>query len=207
MGLSFVELLQLWKRYSSKLLGIKIDDIPFIFIQSNCFGSLYLEAMVKGKTIGKFGLQCEKHIVYGDWLGANAKWLVDGLDGCCWKFLVWRVRSSDWSKLPTLPLAPRDVATQMSPVASNHSSPTRKPLFPNSTPSALPIVELQSVHSSKSEPCRGPHDAHERGEILLDLLGKTIGKFGLQCEKHIVYGDWLGANAKWLVDGLDGCHT
>ena len=39
----------------------------------------------------------------------------------------------------------RDMATQMSPVGSNHSSPTRKPPFPTSTPSALPIVELQSV--------------------------------------------------------------
>uniref|UniRef100_A0A6N2L1M6 Uncharacterized protein n=1 Tax=Salix viminalis TaxID=40686 RepID=A0A6N2L1M6_SALVM len=46
------------------------------------------------------------------------------------------------------------MATQMSPVGSNHSSPTRKPPFPTSTPSALPIVELQSVNSSTSEPCR-----------------------------------------------------
>ncbi|KAF9684259.1 hypothetical protein SADUNF_Sadunf04G0099300 [Salix dunnii] len=44
----------------------------------------------------------------------------------------------------------RDMATQMIPVGSNHSSPTRKPPFPNSTPSALPTVELQSVDSSKT---------------------------------------------------------
>ncbi|KAJ6676052.1 hypothetical protein OIU74_017343, partial [Salix koriyanagi] len=37
-----------------------------------------------------------------------------------------------------------DMATLMSPGGSNHSSPTRKPPFPTSTPSALPIVELQS---------------------------------------------------------------
>ncbi|KAF9682498.1 hypothetical protein SADUNF_Sadunf05G0115100 [Salix dunnii] len=46
---------------------------------------------------------------------------------------------------------PGDMATQMSPVGSNYSSPTRKPPFPNSTPSTLPTVELHSVDSSKSE--------------------------------------------------------
>ncbi|CAK7347533.1 unnamed protein product [Dovyalis caffra] len=45
----------------------------------------------------------------------------------------------------------RDMATQMSPEGSNHSSPTRRPSFSASTPSALPIVELQGVNSSKSE--------------------------------------------------------
>ncbi|KAK1555816.1 hypothetical protein Q3G72_031629 [Acer saccharum] len=44
----------------------------------------------------------------------------------------------------------RDMATQMSPEGSTHSSPERRP-FSVSTPSALPIVELQSVQSSKSE--------------------------------------------------------
>ncbi|KAK9032884.1 hypothetical protein V6N11_017926 [Hibiscus sabdariffa] len=37
----------------------------------------------------------------------------------------------------------RDMATQMSPQGSTHSSP--------SNPSALPIIEVQSIHSSKSE--------------------------------------------------------
>ncbi|KAJ6391179.1 hypothetical protein OIU77_025210 [Salix suchowensis] len=45
----------------------------------------------------------------------------------------------------------RDMATQMSPEGSNHSSPTRQPSFSASTPSTLPIVELQSVNSYKSE--------------------------------------------------------
>nr|AGN88925.1 remorin-1 protein [Dimocarpus longan] len=44
----------------------------------------------------------------------------------------------------------RDMATQMSPEGSTHSSPERRP-FSVSTPSALPIVELQGVQSSKSE--------------------------------------------------------
>ncbi|KAF9663547.1 hypothetical protein SADUNF_Sadunf17G0062700 [Salix dunnii] len=69
------------------VIGIKIDDITFIFIQRcnsrfmhrSSWGTT--QASFVGKTIGKFGLKCEKHIVYGDWLGANAKWLVDGLDG------------------------------------------------------------------------------------------------------------------------------
>ncbi|KAF9684264.1 hypothetical protein SADUNF_Sadunf04G0099800 [Salix dunnii] len=56
----------------------------------------------------------------------------------------------------------RDMATQMIPVGSNHSSPTRKPPFPNSTPSALPTVELQSVDSSKSEPLSFSFDAPKR---------------------------------------------
>ena len=43
------------------------------------------------------------------------------------------------------------MATQMSPEGSNHSSPTRQPSFSASTPSTLPIVELQSVNSYKSE--------------------------------------------------------
>ncbi|XP_065847673.1 uncharacterized protein [Euphorbia lathyris] len=44
----------------------------------------------------------------------------------------------------------RDIATQMSPDGSKHSSSSRRPSFSASTPSALPIVELQSI-SSKSE--------------------------------------------------------
>lgn len=43
----------------------------------------------------------------------------------------------------------RDMATQMSPESSTHSSPKRL-LLSASTP-ALPIVEIQSVHSSKSD--------------------------------------------------------
>lgn len=43
------------------------------------------------------------------------------------------------------------MATQMSPEDSNHSSASRRPSFSASTPSALTIGELQSVHSSKSE--------------------------------------------------------
>lgn len=44
----------------------------------------------------------------------------------------------------------RDMATQMSPEGSPHSSPERRP-FSLSTPSALPIAELQSVPFSKSD--------------------------------------------------------
>ncbi|XVF39924.1 hypothetical protein PTKIN_Ptkin01aG0071700 [Pterospermum kingtungense] len=45
----------------------------------------------------------------------------------------------------------RDMATQMSPQGSTHSSPKGTASFSPSTPSALPIMELQSMHSSKSE--------------------------------------------------------
>uniref|UniRef100_A0A5B6Z911 Remorin C-terminal domain-containing protein n=1 Tax=Davidia involucrata TaxID=16924 RepID=A0A5B6Z911_DAVIN len=45
----------------------------------------------------------------------------------------------------------RDMATQMSPEGSPHSSPKRRPSLSLSTSSALPIVELPSVHSSKLE--------------------------------------------------------
>ncbi|XP_059453755.1 uncharacterized protein LOC132184222 isoform X2 [Corylus avellana] len=45
----------------------------------------------------------------------------------------------------------RDMATQMSPENSAHSSPQRRLSFSASTPSALPIVELQNVPSSKLE--------------------------------------------------------
>ncbi|XP_022768753.1 uncharacterized protein LOC111312601 isoform X2 [Durio zibethinus] len=45
----------------------------------------------------------------------------------------------------------RDMATQMSPQGSTHASPKGRPSFSPSTPSALPIMELQSIHSSKSE--------------------------------------------------------
>ncbi|XVE94909.1 hypothetical protein REPUB_Repub02eG0050300 [Reevesia pubescens] len=45
----------------------------------------------------------------------------------------------------------RDMATQMSPQSSTHSSPKARPSFSPSSPSALPIMELQSFHSSKSE--------------------------------------------------------
>ncbi|XVF36288.1 hypothetical protein REPUB_Repub19eG0045200 [Reevesia pubescens] len=45
----------------------------------------------------------------------------------------------------------RDMATQMSPQGSTHSSPKGRASFSPSTPSALPIMELLSIHSSKSE--------------------------------------------------------
>ncbi|KAK8624298.1 hypothetical protein V6N13_065645 [Hibiscus sabdariffa] len=45
----------------------------------------------------------------------------------------------------------RDVATQMSPQGSTHSSPKESPSFSPSNSSALPIIEPQSIHSSKSE--------------------------------------------------------
>lgn len=45
----------------------------------------------------------------------------------------------------------RDIATQMSPEGSIFSSPERKPSFSPSSPTVLPIVELQSVNSSKLE--------------------------------------------------------
>ncbi|GMI78501.1 hypothetical protein like AT1G45207 [Hibiscus trionum] len=47
----------------------------------------------------------------------------------------------------------RDMATQMSPQGRTHSSPEEMPSFSpsKSNPSALPIIELQSIHSSKSE--------------------------------------------------------
>lgn len=45
----------------------------------------------------------------------------------------------------------RDMATQMSPESSNHSSPGRDSSFSLATPSILPLVELHSMHSSKPE--------------------------------------------------------
>lgn len=45
----------------------------------------------------------------------------------------------------------RDMATQMSPESSNHSSHGRNSSFSLATPSILPIVELHSSHSSKPE--------------------------------------------------------
>ncbi|CAN0922314.1 hypothetical protein LINGRAHAP2_LOCUS33020 [Linum grandiflorum] len=45
----------------------------------------------------------------------------------------------------------RDMATQMSPASRNHSSPSKRLSFIASSPSALPIVELQSFQSSTSE--------------------------------------------------------
>ncbi|GMJ02612.1 hypothetical protein like AT1G45207 [Hibiscus trionum] len=44
----------------------------------------------------------------------------------------------------------RDAATQMSPQGSTHSSPIGRPFSPP-TPTALRIMELQSIHCSKSE--------------------------------------------------------
>ncbi|KAL4313043.1 hypothetical protein GQ457_01G026690 [Hibiscus cannabinus] len=45
----------------------------------------------------------------------------------------------------------RDVATQISPQGSTHSSPKESPSLSPSNSSALPIIELQSIHSSKAE--------------------------------------------------------
>ncbi|GAB4839317.1 hypothetical protein Ancab_028844 [Ancistrocladus abbreviatus] len=63
-------------------------------------------------------------------------------------------RIDDDIKDPTIDISRassrRDMATQMSPVGSSHSSP-RKLSFSPSTPSILPIVEVQSLSSLKSE--------------------------------------------------------
>lgn len=45
----------------------------------------------------------------------------------------------------------RDMATQMSPEASPSTSPIRQSSFSPSTPSILPLVELQNVSSNKAE--------------------------------------------------------
>ncbi|GMI91153.1 hypothetical protein like AT1G45207 [Hibiscus trionum] len=45
----------------------------------------------------------------------------------------------------------RDMATQMSPQSSTYSSPKGRPSLSPSSPSALPIMELPNIHSSKSE--------------------------------------------------------
>ncbi|KAG8390897.1 hypothetical protein BUALT_Bualt01G0131300 [Buddleja alternifolia] len=45
----------------------------------------------------------------------------------------------------------RDMATQMSPESSNHSSPNRTSSFSLATPTILPLVELHKMHSSKHE--------------------------------------------------------
>ena len=45
----------------------------------------------------------------------------------------------------------RDMATQMSPERSPHSSPRERHSFASSTNSGLPIVEWQNSHSSKQE--------------------------------------------------------
>ncbi|XP_039049812.1 uncharacterized protein LOC120190844 isoform X1 [Hibiscus syriacus] len=45
----------------------------------------------------------------------------------------------------------RDMATQMSPQSSTYSSPKGRPSFSTSSLSALPIMELLNIHSSKSE--------------------------------------------------------
>ncbi|KAG6419848.1 hypothetical protein SASPL_116360 [Salvia splendens] len=45
----------------------------------------------------------------------------------------------------------RDMATQMSPESSNHSSPRRDSSFSLATPSILPVVEAQSIRPSRPE--------------------------------------------------------
>ncbi|KAE8727987.1 hypothetical protein F3Y22_tig00004899pilonHSYRG00015 [Hibiscus syriacus] len=45
----------------------------------------------------------------------------------------------------------RDMATQMRPQSSTHSSPKEMPSLSPSSSSALPIMELSNIHSSKSE--------------------------------------------------------
>ncbi|XP_073135203.1 uncharacterized protein [Henckelia pumila] len=54
----------------------------------------------------------------------------------------------------------RDMATQMSPESSIHSSSGRRLSFSLATPSILPIVELESIHSSKPEIRDVPVDGH-----------------------------------------------
>ncbi|KZV45167.1 hypothetical protein F511_11767 [Dorcoceras hygrometricum] len=54
----------------------------------------------------------------------------------------------------------RDMATQMSPESSIHSSSGRRLSFSLATPSTLPIVELKSIHSSKPEIKDMPVDGH-----------------------------------------------
>ncbi|XP_073052997.1 uncharacterized protein [Primulina eburnea] len=54
----------------------------------------------------------------------------------------------------------RDMATQMSPESSVHSSSGRRLSLSLATPSILPIVELESICSSKTEISNVPVDGH-----------------------------------------------
>ncbi|CAN1323818.1 hypothetical protein LINPERPRIM_LOCUS32856 [Linum perenne] len=85
----------------------------------------------------------------------------------------------------------RDMATQMSPASSNHSSPSKRLSLMDSTPSALPIVEVQSFQSPRSEvrdvqvdetvtvtrwsrKHRGSNN-HSKGSEIVDWRKKVVG--------------------------------
>ncbi|GMI96730.1 hypothetical protein like AT1G45207 [Hibiscus trionum] len=62
---------------------------------------------------------------------------------------LYAIKDATTDSSPTV--SRRDMATQMSPQGSTRSSPKGSTSFSLSTPSALPITELQGTHSSKSE--------------------------------------------------------
>ncbi|KAJ8772896.1 hypothetical protein K2173_028073 [Erythroxylum novogranatense] len=71
-----------------------------------------------------------------------------GMRGTSWRVLRFRL---DAVTNVSRAVSRRDMATQMSPDGSNQSSPSQRASFSASVPSALPIIEMQSIYSSKSE--------------------------------------------------------
>ncbi|KAH8516441.1 hypothetical protein H0E87_004696 [Populus deltoides] len=92
----------------------------------------------------------------------------------------------------------RDMATQMSPEGSNHSSPTRQPSFSVSTPSSLPIVELQGFNSSKSE----VRDVQVDERVTVTRWSKKHRARNHGKSSEIV-DDWRKEAADALSSGLD----
>ncbi|KAK9112766.1 hypothetical protein Scep_020285 [Stephania cephalantha] len=86
----------------------------------------------------------------------------------------------------------RDMATQMSPEGSAHSSPSRRPSFIASPPSVLPIVELKSHRPPKME----VRDVQVDGK--LHLSSSWSKKYGVRWAENGFgsVGEWKNRSAE-----------
>ncbi|KAK9100700.1 hypothetical protein Scep_024130 [Stephania cephalantha] len=86
----------------------------------------------------------------------------------------------------------RDMATQMSPEGSAHSSPSRRPSFIASPPSVLPIVELKGHRPPKME----VRDVQVDGK--LHLSSSWSKKYGVRWAENGFgsVGEWKNRSAE-----------
>ncbi|KAG8632628.1 uncharacterized protein LOC110606917 isoform X2 [Manihot esculenta] len=92
----------------------------------------------------------------------------------------------------------RDIATQMSPEGSNHSSPSRRASFSVSSPSALTILELQGMHSTKSE----VRDVQVDEKVTV-TKGSKKHRARTQGKRSEIVDDWRKKSADARSSGWD----
>ncbi|KAF6143995.1 hypothetical protein GIB67_017603 [Kingdonia uniflora] len=113
--------------------------------------------------------------------------------------------SADAATIITRDVSRRDVATQMSPVWSTHSSPKGRHSFSSSPHSLLPIVEVKGSNSSRLE----IRDVQVDDRVTMTRWSKKHGSRGPE-KSCVNVGDWKNITTKtqtstWEVSDATKC--